>query len=51
MENGYSLDLIFNEINNRLKKLFNDKKDINKDNNSDVKENKKYLVLPYINNI
>jgi len=56
--NGYSLDLIFREINKRLKKKnFNQKtttdtnKKIDSQNINKLVDSKKYFVIPYIRDI
>jgi len=58
LENGYPLNLIFQKINERLKKLFNKKStiDFNKNiatHNSDTTDSvtKKFFIIPYIRNI
>jgi len=50
LDNGYPLNLIFNKINIRLKKLFIQRRETptNLDNNN-PKNEKKILVFPYVN--
>jgi len=50
LDNGYPLNLIFNKINLRLKKLFVDKKESVCNMTSDISNSeKKILVFPYVN--
>jgi len=57
--NGYLLDLIFSTINQRLKHLIVTKLNISSNNNiltqftdtDDMREDKKFFVIPYINGI
>jgi len=56
LENGYPLDIIFREMNARLKKLFRNNRITNHYNNVTLggpnsDDNKKYLVIPYIRKI
>jgi len=58
LENGYPLNLIFQKINERLKKLFNKKSTSNLNKNitthsTDTSDSvtKKYFIIPYIRNI
>jgi len=54
-DNGYSLHLIFKEVNRRIKKLLNKKsahKDAIDNVTQDVNANsKKFFAIPYIRNI
>jgi len=55
LDNGYPLDLIFEKINKRLKKLITttNRNKITTNRNTDTtdKERKKYFIIPYIRNI
>jgi len=50
LDNGYPLELIFNKINSRLKKLFVHRSGtLSDETNADTNEEKKILVFPYVN--
>jgi len=50
LDNGYPLELIFNKINSRLKKLFVHRSGtLLGEANADTNEGKKILVFPYVN--
>jgi len=55
LDNGYPLELIFKKINDRIKTLIYIKRDpthrTSADNNNDSINNKKFIVLLYINKI
>jgi len=55
LDNGYPLDLIFEKINKRLKKLItttnHNKITVNHNTDTTDKEHKKYFIIPYIRNI
>jgi len=48
MDNGYPLDLIFNTINHRLKKLFVTKRINERTPSLSSNQEKKIIVFPYI---
>jgi len=55
-DNGYPLDLIFREINLRIKKLFNEKlikgnTNDNVKNKENIDSSKKFFIIPYMSNI
>jgi len=50
IENGYTLDLIFNKINIRIRKLLR-RKTINKLNSKNEVEDRRLMVFPYVRGI
>jgi len=55
LDNGYPLELIFEKINARIKVLINNKRNLSikasKENHDNSNNNKKFVVLPYIEGI
>ncbi|XP_011864472.1 PREDICTED: uncharacterized protein LOC105560198 [Vollenhovia emeryi] len=52
LENGYPLNLVFEKINKRIKKLMNVKEeDANTSTNNNPEKSNNFIVIPYINGI